>query len=617
VPIDKPEWSKQDMSQTKKERWGTRLGLVLAVAGNAIGLGNFLRFPRLAAEYGGGSFLVPYFIALVLLGIPVMWIEWSMGRYGGIFGHHSTPGMFARMTKSRWGTIIGSLGVSLPLLFAIYYTYIESWTLAYATFSATGQYFSPDEESLKASLPPEVANVTYYGLLDSLKSEPAEGTRAIGPEKWTGSREDFDRLDLSRDGRLDEKELEKLITPLKSIHTMQFLRDYQGVTPAEDRVHFYTIFTAFAFWTVTVAANCFVLSRGIKGGIELLAKIAMPLLFFFAILLVISVLSMGTPDPSIPTRNVWAGLDFVWKPRFESLLNPQVWLAAAGQIFFTLSIGTGSIQAYSCYLRKDEDTALTGLATVTTNEFAEVVLGATIAIPVAVASFGLVATQAIAASGSFDLGFVAMPVIFQQMPLGRVLGAMWFGLLFFAGITSSVGLCQPVMAFMQEAFGWTRQKSSMLCGAMLYVFGFPIVMLIGRGYLDEYDTWAGTVLLIVLALIETFIFAWIFGLKNMKEELTRGSEIRIPSIFYPIMRYVVPLFLVVILTSWLLTNLSSVLFLTGIPVENHSSIWLARGTILFLIGLFAYLTIISPSLRNAHCSNALPQQEPDHDHDVD
>ena len=103
----------------------------------------------------------------------------------------------------------------------------------------------------------------------------------------------------------------------------------------------------------------------------------------------------------------------------------------------------------------------------------------------------------------------------------------------------------------------------------------------------------------------------------MKEELTRGSEIRIPAIFYPIMRYVVPLFLVVILASWLLTNISSVLFLTGVPVENHSSIWMARGTILFLIGLFAYLTIVSPTLRDAHCSNTLPAQEPDHDHDVD
>jgi len=605
------------MSGIEKERWGTRLGLVLAVAGNAIGLGNFLRFPRLAAEYGGGSFLVPYFIALLVLGIPLMWVEWTMGRYGGIFGHHSTPGMFGRLSKSRWGTVIGSLGVSLPLLFAIYYTYIESWTLAYATFSATGQYFTPDDASLQATMPPEIENISYYQLVEALKDKPRDGIGAITPDKWTGSREDFVRLDLNADGRLDEKEVASLVSPLKSIHTMQFLRDFQGVTPIAERKYFTSIFPVLTFWTVTVALNCYVLSRGIKGGIELLAKFAMPMLFLFAILLVVAVFSMGTPNPSIPSRNVWAGLDFVWKPRFESLLNPEVWLAAAGQVFFSLSIGTGSIQAYSCYLKKDEDCALTGLATVTTNEFAEVVLGATIAIPIAVASFGLVATQAIAASGSFDLGFVAMPVIFQQMPFGRVLGAMWFGLLFFAGITSSVGLCQPVIAFMQEAFGWTRQKSTILCGAMLYLFGFPIVMLFGQGYLDEYDKWVGTIFLVVFALIETIIFAWIFGLKNMRVELTRGSEIRIPEIFYPVIRYVVPSFLLVIMLSWLVSNFWSLIYLTDVPQENRIWIWLARSTILFVIGLFAYLTCASSTLRQAHMSQTIPVQEPDHAHDLD
>lgn len=66
-----------------QERWASRFGLVLAMAGNAIGLGNFLRFPRLAAQYGGGAFMIPYLIALLLLGIPLMWLEWSMGRMGG------------------------------------------------------------------------------------------------------------------------------------------------------------------------------------------------------------------------------------------------------------------------------------------------------------------------------------------------------------------------------------------------------------------------------------------------------------------------------------------------------------------------------------------------------
>ncbi|HEX5581291.1 MAG TPA: hypothetical protein VFX39_06895, partial [Gemmatimonadaceae bacterium] len=77
------------------EAWGSRIGLILAMAGNAVGLGNFLRFPGQAAANGGGSFMIPYFIAFLLLGIPLMWIEWGIGRNGGRFRKGHVPGMFA------------------------------------------------------------------------------------------------------------------------------------------------------------------------------------------------------------------------------------------------------------------------------------------------------------------------------------------------------------------------------------------------------------------------------------------------------------------------------------------------------------------------------------------
>ena len=77
-----------------REHWGTRLGLILAMAGNAVGFGNFLRFPGEAAANGGGAFMIPYVVALVLLGIPVMWVEWALGRFGGTRGHGTSRGMF-------------------------------------------------------------------------------------------------------------------------------------------------------------------------------------------------------------------------------------------------------------------------------------------------------------------------------------------------------------------------------------------------------------------------------------------------------------------------------------------------------------------------------------------
>ena len=151
----------------ERDRWASRMGLVLAMAGNAIGLGNFLRFPRLAAQYGGGAFLIPYLVALLLLGIPLMWVEWTIGRYGGQFGHTS-PGMFARLWRSPTSKYLGSLGIALPLLFTVYYTYIESWTLAYACFSFTGQLHGGEPEEMRREVPPAIPGVTPEDITNML-----------------------------------------------------------------------------------------------------------------------------------------------------------------------------------------------------------------------------------------------------------------------------------------------------------------------------------------------------------------------------------------------------------------------------------------------------------------
>jgi len=124
----------------RREHWGTRIGLILAMAGNAIGFGNFLRFPVQAAQNGGGAFMIPHFIALLLIGLPLMWIEWGMGRFGGVRGHGTTPGMFELLWRNRAAKYFGLLGVALPLFVVIYYIYIESWTLAYVFFSARGDF---------------------------------------------------------------------------------------------------------------------------------------------------------------------------------------------------------------------------------------------------------------------------------------------------------------------------------------------------------------------------------------------------------------------------------------------------------------------------------------------
>ena len=123
-----------------REAWASKIGLVLAMAGNAVGLGNFLRFPVQAAQNGGGAFMIPYLIAFLLLGIPMMWIEWTIGRYGGKYNHGSLPGMFDVMWKNKVAKYLGTIALFASASIMIYYSYIESWSLAFSFFSLSKSY---------------------------------------------------------------------------------------------------------------------------------------------------------------------------------------------------------------------------------------------------------------------------------------------------------------------------------------------------------------------------------------------------------------------------------------------------------------------------------------------
>ncbi|MEO0167269.1 MAG: sodium:calcium symporter, partial [candidate division WOR-3 bacterium] len=132
------------MAVKVREHWGSRIGAVLAAAGNAVGLGNLLRFPSKVALYGGGAFIVPYLISLALFGLPLMWVEWMAGRYGGIRGHGSTVGIMGAITRGNvWARLLGIFGVAAPVLIVFYYIYIESWTLGFALYSLFGKMPTP------------------------------------------------------------------------------------------------------------------------------------------------------------------------------------------------------------------------------------------------------------------------------------------------------------------------------------------------------------------------------------------------------------------------------------------------------------------------------------------
>ncbi|HET6617035.1 MAG TPA: sodium:calcium symporter, partial [Gemmatimonadota bacterium] len=346
---------------------------------------------------------------------------------------------------------------------------------------------------------------------------------------------------------------------------------------------------AYVFFLVTLGANLWFLHRGLKGGIEKVALYGLPALFLFGLLLMVRVLTLGTPDPAAPENSIANGLGFIWNPDVSALTNPKVWLAAAGQIFFTLSLGVGSIHCFASYLSEKDDIALSGLSTSATNEAAEVVLGGTIAIPAAVAFFGVAATTQLAAAGSFNLGFVTLPVVFQELPYGDVLGALWFFLLFIAGITSSLAMGQVVVAFLEDEFGMTRARAVTLLGAVVFVCTQPVVLFIEYRYMDELDFWAGTFGLFVFGAIEVILFAWVFGIDRGWAEIMKGADIRLPRIFRFLLAWVTPLLMIGIFLAWTWINAPDVVLMRGVADTDRPFVIGARLFMLVSLGVLLYL----------------------------
>ncbi|MGL5956614.1 MAG: sodium-dependent transporter [Brevinema sp.] len=479
------------MSQ-KRASWASSIGVILAVAGSAVGLGNFLRFPGQLAQNGGGAFLIPYFIALLIIGLPISWLEWTIGRYAGAHGHGTAPGAFNILFRKPWAKYLSSVSMLAILFISFYYVYLESVMLGYVFYSFTG-------------LLPEMA---------------ANGQSA-----------DFFGQYLSFEFKL------------------------------------FGIPSALIFFIITIAANIAVIARGISGGIEKIAKILMPLLLFLGLILLVRVLTLPGMEQ---------GMAFMWNPDFSALVQPKTWLAAAGQIFFTLSIGMGAIINYASYVKRDQDITLSALSANATNEFAEVILGGMIIIPAAAAILGTSALTDVANGGTFGLGFITMPVILAELPMAPLLSVIWFFLLFFAGITSTLSMYQPLLSFCSDELKWDKKRSLSIISVMALVMGIYVALDSSLNTLDEIDFWGGNLFLLLFGTIETVLFATHIDSKKGWLELHKGSHIKIPVLYRFILKYVTPTVLIIILGAWLVTEGPARFMMTYYAPEVRSSVLTTR-----------------------------------------
>src|SRR5207247_9388902 len=255
-------------------------------------------------------------------------------------------------------------------------------------------------------------------------------------------------------------------------------------------------------------------------------------------------------------RNVVNGLGWLWNPNFSKLTDFDTWLAAAGQIFFSLSVGFGVILNYASYLKKKDDIALSAFTASATNELFEVGFGGLITLTAAFVFLG-----AIDVSSTFGLGFQTLPVVFEQMGfVGRWVGFAWFFLLFLAAITSSISLLQPAKAFFEDALGISSGKA-MAYVSIICAFGSLWVIWFSKDSiaLDTMDFWVGSFCIFVVATVQIICFGWVWGLRNGAAELDQGALIKIPRFFLFVMKYIAPAYLLVVLVGYAAQNLGPAL----------------------------------------------------------
>ncbi len=480
--------------KNSRDNWGSKVGVILAVAGSAVGLGNFLRFPVQAATNGGGSFIIPYLIAFLLLGIPLSWMEWTLGRAAGARHHGTAPGGFHYIFGGKpWAKHVGALSLLPPLFISFYYMFIQSWILAFVYYSATGTLM-------------EVVRGGYE--------------------------------------------------PMKEFFGNYIMLNTQlGTFPA-----------AIIFYLITFACNMGLLSFGVRKGIERVNKITMPLLLIMGLVLVVRVLTLD---------GISKGLAFVWNPNFSDITNPTVWLAASGQVFFTMSLGMGIVFCYASYLKPKEDLVLSSLTAASTNGFAEVILGGTIVIPMAIIIAGSNIEEC-AKLGTFGLGFQTMPFVFGQLPLGGFFQTLWFAMLFIAGVTSAISIIQPLISFCEDDLKQSRKGSITTVSVVTFIGGLLGIFGLAAGAVDEMDFWGGSFLLVIIGTIQAFVFSFVLGRQKStdgKEEslafelMNDGAAMKLPKFFRFILRYVTPLYLAVVLVAWMIHDGMDVVLLKGVSAD--------------------------------------------------
>ncbi len=459
----------------QRDQWTSKLGFILAAAGSAVGLGNIWKFPGKAYAGGGGLFLLIYIAVVVIIGLPVMVTELSLGRCANA----NTVGIFRKLDKRfAWA---GWAGVICAAVIFCYYNHVGGWVLRYV--------------------------VSYV----------TEGAKVM-------------------DGG------------------MGYFYDLLGYDAAAGTTFFPWI--ALIFAAVFAFMNCLILLKGASGGIEKFNKVGMPALF--VILIVLLVRSVTLPGGSEGLKYM---LTIDW-----SKANASTFISALGQAFYSLSLGMAIMTTYGSYLSKKEsiskNTALIcGLDTLVA------FMGGFIIVPAVFATLG---ADSVGKGGGFAFG--ALSGVFKAMPAGQVFGVLFYLLLFFAAISSSISIGEGVISFICEEYNTNRKKTTVFVCVVAFLIGsvytlsqasvsinLPWIDFTGISTFcagDWMECFTDRLLLPVCALGECIFVGWVWTPANVIKEVTLDGrhKFRLASVYSFLIKYICPIAIVIILLVSFITG---------------------------------------------------------------
>lgn len=444
-----------------RDKLGSRLGFILLSAGCAIGIGNVWKFPYVVGQSGGGLFVLIYLFFLIILGVPVLTMEFSIGRAA----QKSPAKMYEQLEPkgSRWH-LHGKVSLIGCYLLMMFYTTVAGWMLKFFVSTASGELVGMD----------------------------------------TAAVENHFNIDVLGD-------------PVSLIV-------YMGIV---------------------VAIGVLVCFIGVQNGLEKVTKVMM--IALLAIMVVLAVNSFTMPGGA-------EGLAFYLLPDFSAIEKvgiTNILVSAMNQAFFTLSIGMGSMAIFGSYIGKDRSLLGESVNVALLDTFVAIASG--LIIFPACSAYGVDVT-----SGP-KLLFITLPNIFNNLPLGRLWGSLFFVFMSFAALSTVLAVFECIIANTMDLLGWSRKKSCLINGVLLFALSVPCCLgfnilsgfqPLGAGstILDLEDTIVSNFILPLGSLV--FILFCVtkkgWGWDNFVNEANTGKGLKVKKFMKGYITYILPVLVMLV-----------------------------------------------------------------------